>query len=109
MTMRPGLNNSIRFKDNLIPAVLNGEKTITIRRQQDRRFQPGKRLDVLRDSDGQAVAKLEILTVERLPLGDLDESHARRESMSLPMLKQLITEIYPDTEHFAVISFKLIP
>ena len=103
------MTDSISFYDDLIPVILSGDKTITIRSQADRRYQPGMYIEVLRHSNGERVAQIQILDVELIRFQDLDESHANREAMSLSALKQLIREIYPDTDNLIVISFKLIP
>jgi len=102
------MSHSIRFYDNLIPAILSGDKTITIRSASGYRYKPGSRLDVLRDSNGERVAEIEITAVEAICFQDLNESHAEREAMSLTALKKLIAEIYPGIDHLTVISFKLI-
>ncbi|MFV0544546.1 MAG: N(4)-acetylcytidine aminohydrolase [Marinicella pacifica] len=102
------MNRSIRFKDVFIPAVLKGNKTITIRSQAGQRYQPGEPLQVVRDSDGERVAMIKVLRVESILFQDLDESHAIREAMSLSALKKLIREIYPDSDNLTMISFKLI-
>lgn len=99
---------TIRFYDNLIPAVLNGDKTITIRSQAGRQYQPGRRLAVLRHSDGERVAEIEVMNVNNIHYQDLNDSHAVQEHMTLSELRKLIQEIYPNIEHLSVVSFKLI-
>ena len=102
------MTDSIRFKDVLIPAVLKGNKTITIRSQAGQRYQLGEQIQVVRDSDGERVAMIEVLSVDSISFQDLDESYATREAMPLSALKKLIREIYPNTDLLTVISFKLI-
>lgn len=98
----------ISFYDELLPAVLRGDKTITIRSQSGLQYQPGSPVTVISHSTGQHVGEIEITDVEAIAFHDINESHAQREQMSLPALKKLIAEIYPDTAQLTVISFKLI-
>jgi len=102
------MSQTIRFYDDLIPAVLSGAKTITIRSQAGRQYQPGMRLEVLRHSDGERVAEIEVMSVKSLRYQELNDSHAVQEYMTLSELRELIQKIYPDIEHLSVISFKLI-
>jgi Uncharacterized protein conserved in bacteria len=66
------------------------------------------RLKVLRHSTGEQVAEIKVLSVNNILYQDLNESQAAQEHMKLSDLRTLIQEIYPDTEHLSVISFKLI-
>ena len=101
------MTDSIRFYNDLIPSVLSGKKTITIRRHS-RRYRPGRRFRMLRHSDGVQVGELEVLSVKDIRYQDLNDSHAVQEHMTLSELRKLIQEIYPDNKHLTVISFKLI-
>ena len=100
--------NQLSFLDELLPAVQRGEKTITIRSQAGLKFQPGKRVQVVSHTTGQAVCEIEITAVEAIRFQDISESHARSEQMSLAALKELIAKIYPNTKQLSVISFTLI-
>ncbi|KAA3638893.1 MAG: ASCH domain-containing protein, partial [Proteobacteria bacterium] len=90
------MSHTIHFYDDLIPTVLSGDKTITIRSQTGRRYQPGMRLEVLRHSDGERVAEIEVVDVKNIHFQDLNDSHAVQEHMKLAELRELIQQIYPD-------------
>jgi len=98
--------NQISFYDELLPAVLSGDKTITIRRASGVQYQVGSQVNVISHSNSQTVGMIEITAIEAIRFQDINQSHARREQMSLPVLKQLINKIYPNNEQLTVISFK---
>lgn len=102
------MTDSIRFYNDLIPSVLSGKKTITIRRQSRCCYRPGRRFRMLRHSDGVQVGELEVLSVKDIRYQDLNDRHAAQENMTLSDLRKLIQKIYPGIEHLTVISFKLI-
>ena len=54
------------------------------------------------------VCEIKILSVEPLHFDDINEFHAEQEYIELPKLKQLIREIYPDTDTLFVISYELV-
>lgn len=72
------------LRDRLVAAILDGSKTSTTglaleyEREDDRLPQVGDR-SVLVDSDGRAVAVLEVTSVRVAPLAEVDLSHARDE------------------------------
>jgi uncharacterized protein YqfB (UPF0267 family) len=54
------------------------------------------------------VCDIKILSVNPLNFDEINEFHAEQEAMELPKLKQLIREIYPDTDTLFVIEYELI-
>ncbi|MEF1214547.1 ASCH domain-containing protein, partial [Vibrio alginolyticus] len=51
---------------------------------------------------------IKIRSVEPLHFEDINEFHAEQEAIELPKLKQLIREIYPNTDTLFVIEYELI-
>ncbi len=98
----------LSFYDALLPAVLSGKKTISIRSRKGLLYEPGTVVELCSHSTGQCFGTLIITAVEPLHYQQINETHAQLEQMSLVALRLLIKKIYPDTEHLSVISFKLI-
>ncbi|MDG6895491.1 N(4)-acetylcytidine aminohydrolase [Volucribacter amazonae] len=93
-----------RFKQN----ILNGSKTITIRDITESHYQPNSIIDVYTLEQHQWFAKIKILSVTPIQFEQINQTHAQQENMDLITLKQLIREIYPNTETFYVIHYQLI-
>jgi len=51
---------------------------------------------------------LKIKAVEVILFNNLTDFHAKQENMSLPELKALIQEIYPNIDNLYVISYELV-
>jgi uncharacterized protein YqfB (UPF0267 family) len=54
------------------------------------------------------VCEVKILAVEPLHFDDINEFHAEQEAIELPKLKQLIREIYPNTDELFLITYELV-
>ncbi|MCG7588030.1 N(4)-acetylcytidine aminohydrolase [Photobacterium sp. OFAV2-7] len=87
--------------------ILAGKKTITIRDESENNYVPGTVVRVSTLEEGREFCSLEILSVEPILFDDLSDFHAQQENMSLPVLKDVIQEIYPGIEQLYVISYKL--
>ncbi|MBI9104296.1 MAG: ASCH domain-containing protein [Spirochaetales bacterium] len=99
----------ITFFEFLIPFVVSGKKTITIRDESESHYVPGTIVEVHALETDKRACTIEIESVEPLKYDDINTFHAQQEYMDLPELKRLIREIYPDIEELFVISYKLIP
>lgn len=93
-----------RFEDDIVA----GRKTITLRDASESHFRPGQQLRVGRYEDDVYFCTIEVKSVEPVLLSELTEEHARQENMTLPELKQVISDIYPGLNELFVISFTLV-
>ena len=98
----------ITFFSFLMPSITAGEKTITIRDETERNYEPGSVVGVFTLETDRKVCDIRIESVEPLRFEDIGEFHARQESMELGELKRLIREIYPDTDSLYMISFNKV-
>lgn len=98
----------ITFFEFLTPLVASGKKTITIRDESEAHYVPGTQVDVHALETDEKICQVKILSVEPLHFDDINEFHAEQEYIELPKLKQLIREIYPNTDTLFVISYKLV-
>lgn len=88
--------------------ILSGEKTITIRDEAEKNYAPNSIVQVSTYEDGRWFCALKIKTVEAVLFSHLTDFHAKQENMSLPELKSVIQQIYPNIESLYVISYKLV-
>jgi len=98
----------ITFFEFLTPLVASGKKTITIRDESEAHYVPGTQVEVYTLEANQKVCDVKILSVEPLHFDDINEFHAEQEYIELPKLKQLIREIYPNTDTLFVITYELV-
>ena len=101
------MNKSITFYQKFEQDIVKGLKTITIRDEAESHFSPGDLVEVLSYEDDRWFCQIEIVSVFPIRLDALTEEHAKQENMSLPTLKDLIREIYPATDSFFVIEFRI--
>lgn len=87
--------------------ILSGKKTITIRDEAEKNFQPGSVVPVSTLEQGRGFCRLRIESVVPIQFDDLTHSHAEQENMTLPELKSVIQEIYPGIQQLYVITFQL--
>ncbi|WP_028774015.1 N(4)-acetylcytidine aminohydrolase [Shewanella waksmanii] len=100
--------STITFFEFLTPLVASGKKTITIRDEAESHYVPGTQVAVFTLETQVKVCDIEILSVEPILFSELNQFHAEQEYLPLDKLKQIIRDVYPDTEQLYVISFKLI-
>ena len=93
-----------RFQDDIVA----GRKTITLRDAAESHLKTGDILRVGRYEDDGYFCTIEVLATSTVTLDTLTERHAEQENMTLPQLKQVITDIYPGESTFYVIEFKCI-
>ncbi|MGF1732580.1 N(4)-acetylcytidine aminohydrolase [Photobacterium kasasachensis] len=98
---------TMTFFERFETDILAGKKTITIRDESENNYVPGTVVRVSTLEEGREFCCLEILSVEPILFDDLSDFHAQQENMSLPVLKDVIQEIYPGIEQLYVISYKL--
>ncbi|MFM2483790.1 N(4)-acetylcytidine aminohydrolase [Celerinatantimonas yamalensis] len=101
--------NKITFFEFLTPLITSGKKTITIRDKSESHYVVGSQVEVFTLETDQKVCDIEIESVEPIKFDDINEFHAQQESLELQRLKELIKEIYPNTNELFVITYKLMP
>lgn len=101
--------DKITFFEFLTPLIKSGKKTITIRDKSESHYLVGSQVAVFTLETDQKVCDIEIESVEPIKFDHINEFHAQQESLGLQRLKDLIKEIYPDTDELFVITYKLIP
>ncbi|NUW69449.1 N(4)-acetylcytidine aminohydrolase [Vibrio coralliilyticus] len=98
----------ILFFEFLTPLITSGKKTITIRDESESHYVPGTQVEVFTLEKDKKVCEVKILAVEPLHFDDINEFHAEQEAIELPKLKQLIREIYPNTDELFLITYELV-
>lgn len=98
----------ITFFELLTPLITSGKKIITIRDESESHYVPGTEVEVFTLETNRKVCDIRILSVEPIQFDEINEFHADQEAIELPELKQLIREIYPDTDTLFVIEYKLL-
>ncbi|MFQ1918735.1 ASCH domain-containing protein [Aeromonas veronii] len=96
------------FFSRFVADIQAGRKTITIRDESEANRQPGQRLALFTNPEHQPFGTIEVLSVKAVAFDELNDEHARQENMTLPELKDVIREIYPDLPPLYVIEFKMI-
>lgn len=100
--------NKITFFTRFEQDILAGRKTITIRDQSESYFQPDQVLVVHTHETDRFFATIKVLSVTPMHFEELSEQHAQQENMTLPELRQVIKDIYPQADRFWVIAFELV-
>lgn len=100
--------NHITFYQRFEADILSGNKTITIRDESEKDFIPGTKIEIRTYEDGRTFGRLKILSVEPLQFNQINNIHAIQENMTLAELKTTIQSIYPNTQQFYVITFRLL-
>ncbi|CAG20565.1 conserved hypothetical protein [Photobacterium profundum SS9] len=88
--------------------ILSSKKTITIRDESERYYVPGTTVKVSTLEEGREFCNLEIVSVEPILFDELTQYHADQENMTLPVLKDVIQDIYPGITQLYVVSYKLV-
>lgn len=99
---------NITFYGRFENDILGGLKTITLREASDADFIAGDQVRVSRYEDNVYFCNIEVTGVTSVQYDDLSDVHARQENMTLPELKQVISEIYPGLKALFMIEFRLI-
>ena len=98
----------ITFFEFLTPLVASGQKTITIRDESENNYVPGSTVEVFTLETDKKVCEIKILSVEPIQFNELNEFHAEQEALELPRLKEIIREVYPNTDALFVITYELV-
>ncbi|MFV0574296.1 MAG: N(4)-acetylcytidine aminohydrolase [Vibrio sp.] len=88
--------------------ILAGRKTITIRDESEKGYQPESIVSVSTFEDDRWFCDLKINSVTPIQFSELTEFHAQQENMTLEQLKEVIHDIYPNTEQLYVIDYTLV-
>ncbi|MEA9393391.1 N(4)-acetylcytidine aminohydrolase [Acerihabitans sp. TG2] len=99
---------NITFYGRFESDILAKHKTITLREASDADFVAGDRVRVSRYEDNVFFCNIEVLRVTPVLFDDLNDRHAVQENMTLPELKQVISEIYPGLNTLFMIEFRLM-
>ncbi|SNY65123.1 N(4)-acetylcytidine aminohydrolase [Enterobacter sp. CC120223-11] len=100
--------NDITFFQRFQEDILAGRKTITIRDASESHFKIGDVLRVGRFEDDDYFCSIRVTATSQVTLDTLTQQHAQQENMTLPELKSVIADIYPDQQQFYVIEFERI-
>ena len=100
--------NDITFFQRFQGDILAGRKTITLRDAAESHFKVGDILRVGRYEDDVYFCTIHVLATSTVTMDTLTDRHAEQENMTLPELKQVIADIYPDQTQFYVIEFKCL-
>jgi len=100
--------SKITFFERFEANILSGKKTITIRDEAEKDYAPNSVVQVSTYEADRWFCALKIQSVDAIAFSQLSEFHAQQENMTLPELKSVIQEIYPDVERLYVISYELI-
>lgn len=73
----------IRFFRRLAPLIISGRKTGTIRSRAESTFKSGQILPAVTHEEGEFICKLEIKSVEKVDLKNLNRCHAKAEGFRL--------------------------
>ena len=98
--------NNITFFQRFQDDILAGRKTITIRDAAESHFKAGDVLRVGRYEDDGYFCTIRVVATSTVTLDTLNERHAQQENMTLPQLREVIAEIYPEETLFYVIEFE---
>lgn len=100
--------SKITFFERFEADIISGKKTITIRDESGKDYSPNSIVQVFTYERDRWFCALKIKYVEKIAFIQLSEFHAKQENMTLPELKEVIQEIYPNVENLYVISYELI-
>jgi len=100
--------SKITFFERFEVDILSGKKTLTIRNEEEKDYQPNTQVDVYTYEQERWFCCLIILRVEPILFEDLTIEHARQENMTLSELKTIIQEIYPGINQLYVIYYELV-
>ena len=98
----------ITFFDFLMPSIVAGNKTITIRDKSESHYVVGTDVEVFTLETNLKVCDITIESVKAINFDDINEFHAQQEFMELQKLKDLIKQIYPNTNELFVLGFRLL-
>lgn len=98
----------ITFFERFEADILSGKKTITIRDESEKDYVPDSIVQVSTYEDERWFCQIKIVSVTPILFEGLSEVHAVQENMTLPELKKIIKDIYPNSQDLFVIKFELI-
>ena len=100
--------SEMTFFERFEADILSGKKTITIRDDAEKDYAPNSLVQLSTLEGGRWFCALKIKSVTAIAVSDLSDFHAKQENMTLPELKSVIQEIYPDVESLYVISYQRV-
>jgi len=75
----------LKFEEELVPLILNGQKTTTFRLYDDKNVQDGDHLILYDKHNGEEIARADVILVYEKKFGDLEEEdfkgHEKYESL----------------------------
>ncbi|MCO6549352.1 MAG: ASCH domain-containing protein [Gilliamella sp.] len=102
------MQNDITFYQRFKSDILAGLKVITIRDKTESHFKVGDKLRVGTFETDEYFCTIKIVNITQITFDQLTENHAQQENMTLSDLKKVISDIYPNENHFFVIHFSLL-
>lgn len=108
--MNPVINapTEMTFFARFEAEIISGKKKITIRDKSESYYIPGSIVTVSTLEEGRVFCQLKIISIDPLAFSALTEFHAEQENMTLPQLKSVIRDIYPNIEELYVIHYQLL-
>ncbi|MBJ7538546.1 N(4)-acetylcytidine aminohydrolase [Marinomonas transparens] len=100
--------SKITFFERFEADILSGKKTITIRDEAEKDYSPNSIVQVSTYEDDRWFCALKIHSVHAITFHQLSDFHAKQENMTLPELKNVIQDIYPNVDNLYVISYELV-
>ncbi|ABV36435.1 uncharacterized conserved protein UCP029143 [Shewanella sediminis HAW-EB3] len=101
-------SNKITFFQRFEKDILSGAKTITLRDASESHYKAGQGVSVSTYETDRWFCDVMIDSVECIKFDELNSIHAEQENMTLPELREVITEIYGEIETLWMISFHLV-
>lgn len=102
------MQNDITFYQRFKSDILAGLKVITIRDRSESHFKVGDKLRVGTFETDEYFCTIKVISVTPITFEQLTEEHAKQENMTLSELKKVISNIYPNENHFFIIHFSLL-
>jgi len=101
-------SNKITFYQRFEKDILSGAKTITLRDESESHFKAGQCVCVSTYETDRWFCDVMIDSVECIKFDELNAVHAEQENMTLPELRDVITDIYGEIETLWMLSFHLV-
>lgn len=99
----------ISFYKKLVPLILSGKKTGTIRDKSESHYEPGQILDAITNEENKRFCQIEVLNIEKVAIDELNRSHAKAEGFLFVFpLKRVVRKIYSKESELYFIGFKVI-
>ncbi|HCH0720750.1 TPA: ASCH domain-containing protein [Vibrio parahaemolyticus] len=100
--------SEMTFFERFESDILSRKKTITIRDASEKDFEINSIVQVSTFENGRWFCSLKISSVTPVRFSELNDFHAEQENMTLPELKRVISEIYPNVDELFIIEYQFV-